>query len=130
VRLVSVAARHFRSLRDVRLPVREYLTVVIGENNAGKSNLLDVVRLVTDPLDGRRDRYWDIDDVARMPGAGAAELTATYSLTSSEQLGTYSQSVLDDMASVRYRVIYTPPVGSELRGRLLWNRWRGKVQRP
>lgn len=45
MRLKSIQARNFRSLRDVRVPVRKFLTVVIGENNAGKSNLLDVVRL-------------------------------------------------------------------------------------
>jgi putative ATP-dependent endonuclease of the OLD family len=120
VRLVSLEARHFRSLRDVRVPLREHLTVVIGENNGGKSNLLDVVRLVTDPLDGRRDRYWDVDDVTRMPNPGHPELTAIYACTSLDQLGTYSQGLLDDMESVRYRVTYTPPVGTEARGRLTW----------
>lgn len=57
MRLAWIEARHFRSFREVRVPVREHLTVVIGENNGGKSNLLDAVRLLTDPLDGRRDRY-------------------------------------------------------------------------
>jgi putative ATP-dependent endonuclease of OLD family len=125
--LTSIKARNFRSLRDVRVPVREHLTVVIGENNAGKSNLLDVVRLLTDPLDGRRDRYWDVDDVARMPRTGPVELTATFGLSSREQLGVYSQGVLDDMASVRYRVTYAPPVGAETRGRLTWVSGEGRT---
>lgn len=120
VRLLSVEARHFRSLRDVRVPVREHLTVVIGENNGGKSNLLDVVRLVTDPLDGRRDRYWEVDDVTRMPTPAHPELTAVYTCTSPDQLGTYSQGLLNDMESVRYRVTYAPPVGTETRGKLTW----------
>ncbi|WP_255638076.1 ATP-dependent endonuclease [Amycolatopsis sp. DSM 110486] len=120
MRLTSVEARNFRSLRDLRVPIREHLTVVIGENNGGKSNLLDVVRLLTDPLDGRRDRYWDVDDVARMPGGGATQLSATFALTSPDQLGIYSQGVLDDMASVRYQVAYTQPVGTETRGKLTW----------
>jgi putative ATP-dependent endonuclease of OLD family len=120
VKLVSVEARYFRSLRDVRVSLRDHLTVIIGENNGGKSNLLDVVRLVTDPLDGRRDRYWELDDVARMPDSGHPELTAVYACTSPDQLGTYSQGLLDDMESVRYRVTYTPPVGTEARGRLTW----------
>ncbi|WP_436493194.1 ATP-dependent nuclease [Actinokineospora sp. HUAS TT18] len=126
MKLASIEARNFRSLRDVRVPVREHLTVVIGENNGGKSNLLDVVRLLTDPLDGRRDRYWDIDDVARMQGIGPVELTATYELTSRDQVGVYSQGVLDDMTSVRYQVMYAPPVGSETRGRLTWIAGEGR----
>ncbi len=120
MRLTSIEARNFRSLRDLRVPVCEHLTVVIGENNGGKSNLLDVVRLLTDPLDGRRDRFWDADDVARMPGSEAVELAATFKLTSADQLGIYSQGVLDDMQTVRYRVSYTAPVGAETRGRFTW----------
>ncbi|MBB5856355.1 ATP-dependent endonuclease [Amycolatopsis umgeniensis] len=126
MRLTSLEARNFRSLREVRLPVREHLTVVIGENNGGKSNLLDLVRLLTDPLDGRRDRYWDADDVARMPGSGIVELGATFAMTSPTQLGIYSQGALDDMESVRYRVTYTAPVGSETRGKLTWVAGEGR----
>ncbi|ONI88007.1 hypothetical protein ALI22I_19875 [Saccharothrix sp. ALI-22-I] len=120
MRLASVGARNFRSLRAVCVPLREHLTVVIGENNGGKSNLLDVIRLVTDPLDGRRDRFWDVDDVSRMPDAATAELVATYRSTDREQLGTYSQGVLADMSSVRYQVTYSPPVGTETRGKVTW----------
>ena len=118
--LKSVTARCFRSLRDVTIPLREHVTVVIGENNGGKSNLLDGIRLLTDPLDGRRDRYWDVDDVTRIPDAQAAMLTATYAVTTQEQLGTYSQGVLADMTTVRYQVIYTPPSGTDVRGRIRW----------
>jgi putative ATP-dependent endonuclease of the OLD family len=126
VKLVAVEAQNFRSLQHVRVPVREFLTVVIGENNGGKSNLLDVIRLVTDPLDGRRDRYWDVDDVARMPGASAVTLSATYALTTREQMGIYSQGLLDDMTSVRYQVSYLPPIGTEVRGKLQWTAGQGR----
>ena len=45
------------------------LTVLVGENNGGKSNVIDAMRLLTLPLNGRRDRYAEDDDVRR----GAAE---------------------------------------------------------
>lgn len=120
MRLARIEARRFRSFREIRVPVREHLTVVIGENNGGKSNLLDAVRLLTDPLDGRRDRYWDVDDVARMPGDQPVELSATFALSTPTQLGIYSQGALDDMTSVRYQATYTPPVGTETRGKVTW----------
>jgi putative ATP-dependent endonuclease of OLD family len=126
MRLASIEARNFRSLRCVRVPIREHLTVVIGENNGGKSNLLDAIRLVTDPLDGRRDRYWDAEDVARIPDADSVVLTATYSLTAPEQMGTYSQAMLQGMEFVRYQVTYTPPAGTELRGKTHWTAGEGR----
>jgi putative ATP-dependent endonuclease of OLD family len=45
------------------------LTVLVGENNGGKSNIIDALRLLTLPLSGRRDRYPEDDDLRR----GSAE---------------------------------------------------------
>jgi putative ATP-dependent endonuclease of OLD family len=118
--LKSVTACGFRSLHSVRIPLREHLTVVIGENNGGKSNLLDALRLLTDPLDGRRDRYWDLNDLCRAPDVTAATLTADYQITDPEQLGTYSQGTLPDMSTVRYQVTFTAPTGTHSRGRIAW----------
>jgi putative ATP-dependent endonuclease of OLD family len=41
------------------------LTVFVGENNGGKSNLVDAIRLLTLPLSGRRERYPEEDDLRR-----------------------------------------------------------------
>jgi putative ATP-dependent endonuclease of OLD family len=118
--LKSVTVSGFRSLHSVRIPLREHLTVVIGENNGGKSNLLDALRLLTDPLDGRRDRYWDVSDLSRAPDITTATLTADYQITDPEQLGTYSQGALADMSTVRYQVTFTTPTGTHTRGRIAW----------
>lgn len=120
MRLSSIEVQGFRSLHAVTVPLREHLTVVLGENNGGKSNLLDALRLVTDPLDGRRERYWEADDLCRTPGTKLAALTATYQVTSSDQLGTYSQGLLPDLHTVRYQVTYTPPAGTATRGTMTW----------
>nr|WP_281247460.1 AAA family ATPase [Saccharopolyspora shandongensis] len=120
MRLKSVDAAGFRSLISVTVPLREHLTVVIGENNGGKSNLLDAIRLLTDPLDGRRDRYWDANDISRAPDVTAATLAAEYEITDPEQLGTYSQGVLADMSTVRYQLTFTAPTGVHTRGRITW----------
>jgi len=40
------------------------LTVLVGENNSGKSNIIDAIRLVTAPSDGRRTRYCEASDVS------------------------------------------------------------------
>ncbi|WP_425273060.1 ATP-dependent nuclease [Saccharomonospora piscinae] len=118
--LKSVGAASFRSLLSVTVQLREHLTVVIGENNGGKSNLLDAIRLLTDPLDGRRDRYWDMNDISRASDVAAATLTAEYEITDPDQLGTYGQGALADMSTVRYRLSFTAPTGAHIRGRITW----------
>lgn len=75
-------------------PTAEHRTVVIGENNGSKCSVLDALRLLTDPLDGRRDRYGDVNDLCCAPDVTAATLTADSQFTDPEQLGTCSQGAL------------------------------------
>jgi len=49
-RIVEFRVQGIRSLEDVRLPVRDGLTVLIGENGTGKSSLLEAVELLHKPL--------------------------------------------------------------------------------
>jgi putative ATP-dependent endonuclease of the OLD family len=49
--------QRFRSCADVTVRFHPELTVLVGENNGGKSNIVDALRLLTLPLSGRRDRY-------------------------------------------------------------------------
>lgn len=41
------------------------MTVLVGENNGGKSNIVDAIRLLTLPLSGRRERYAEDEDLRR-----------------------------------------------------------------
>ncbi|NEW30414.1 ATP-dependent nuclease [Nocardia cyriacigeorgica] len=59
-----LAVRNFRNLADIDLELQPG-TVIVGENRAGKSNLLQALRLVLDPslsytdLKLRREDFWD-----------------------------------------------------------------------
>jgi putative ATP-dependent endonuclease of OLD family len=57
--------QRFRSCADVTVRFHRELTVLVGENNGGKSNIVDALRLLTLPLSGRRDRYPEHDDLRR-----------------------------------------------------------------
>ena len=71
--LNSLRLECFRSCPNVPINLRPDLTVLVGENNGGKSNIIDALRLLTLPLNGRRERYPDDDDLRR----GSAEKTFT-----------------------------------------------------
>src|SRR5919106_5069034 len=47
--LIELTARNFRSLRHVAIPLRS-LSVLVGPNNAGKSNVLDLIRFLSDSV--------------------------------------------------------------------------------
>ena len=61
--LQKLRLQRFRSCEDVTVKLQPSLTVLVGENNGGKSNVIDGVRLLTLPLNGRRDRYPEKDDL-------------------------------------------------------------------
>ncbi|MNV65254.1 recombination protein F [compost metagenome] len=53
--LKRLTAKNFRSFDQIEIPLYEDLTVFAGENNGGKSNAIDAMRLLTLPLSGRRE---------------------------------------------------------------------------
>jgi putative ATP-dependent endonuclease of OLD family len=71
--LDALKIQRFRSCADVSVPFRQDLTVFVGENNGGKSNIVDAIRLLTLPLNGRRERYAEDEDLRR----GSAESSFT-----------------------------------------------------
>ena len=44
MRITSVRVRNFRGIRDLRIDLDE-VTVLIGENNSGKTSVLEALRL-------------------------------------------------------------------------------------
>lgn len=67
--LGKLTISRFRSCENVTVSLRPHLTVLVGENNGGKSNVVDAIRLLTLPLSGRRERYPEDEDVRRHANA-------------------------------------------------------------
>ena len=63
--LDAIKLDRFRSCADTRIKFQSDLIVPVGENNGGKTNIIDAFRLLTLPLNGRRDRYPDDDDIRK-----------------------------------------------------------------
>jgi len=53
---VRSRSRGFRSCYDSTVTFQPGLTLIVGENNSGKSNVIDAIRLATSPLSRRRTR--------------------------------------------------------------------------
>lgn len=63
--LESLKLERFRSCLNATISFQSDLSVLVGENNGGKSNIVDGLRLLTLPLNGRRERYPEDDDLRR-----------------------------------------------------------------
>jgi putative ATP-dependent endonuclease of OLD family len=47
--LKELNLRNFRSFSDCSVTFKPDLTILVGENNSGKSNTIDAIRLLTPP---------------------------------------------------------------------------------
>lgn len=129
--LGRVRAKGFKSLLSADVPLRQGVTVVVGENNAGKSNLIDALRLLTDPLDGRRSRWWEAEDVHPWAEAGA-ELTAVYGGMEAAEAATHLQALVpaaDEPGLLgghraRYTVQFARPAADTRPQRPVWSAGR------
>lgn len=70
MRVAAIHARGFRNL-DGRIPLSAPLTILVGENNAGKSNVIDACRVLFEPEAGPRSRRWITADDFAHDGRGS-----------------------------------------------------------
>src|SRR5258708_12924541 len=61
MRLSTVQIKNFRGLRDVQIDLAS-TTLLIGENNCGKTSFLDAIRLVMSRSAGRKTGTFDSYD--------------------------------------------------------------------
>lgn len=114
--------RGFRSAADATVSFQPGVTVLVGENNAGKSNVMDAIRLLTLPLDVKGGGlYPDRDDLHRDSCAKdvhsedcrtTIELSARYRSTVEGDLDRFSQAFDQDGQTAGYHLTITlPPTG-------------------
>lgn len=121
--LKKLTAKNFRSFDQIEIPLYEDLTVFVGENNGGKSNAIDAMRLLTLPLSGRRELYCEPTDVRFGSVRPDFELEALFADLSPGQAGRLLSAVTDDsMSACKFGLQYVASGGySPVRPRL----WAG-----
>lgn len=115
--LQSVKIANFRSCGDVEVELQPTLTLLVGENNAGKSNVIEALRLGTLPLSGRKTRYFDMDDLARHHD-GTISITTKYAGLTAFQRAHYIGAVDLPTGIATYTTRYLLPDEKHPRGRL------------
>ena len=93
--LKNIKLRNFRSFDAGQIHLQEDLTVFVGENNGGKSNAIDAMRLLTAPLGGRREIYCEPTDVRFQSSTSEFELEANFSKLDIGQQGRFISAASD-----------------------------------
>lgn len=106
--LRSLSIRGFRSCYDTTIDFRSVLTLIVGENNAGKSNVIDALRLATSPLSRRRTRYFEREDKSWGVEYPTVDLSLAFAGLTELQRGQYITALDLETETVTYGVRYTP----------------------
>lgn len=93
--LQKLSLNNFRSFRQSEIPLCKDLTILVGENNGGKSNAIDAIRLLTTPLGGRRDLYCEATDIRFGSADRKFELAGTFTELSPAQQGRMISAATD-----------------------------------
>jgi putative ATP-dependent endonuclease of the OLD family len=95
--LKTLKLRNFRTFDDTEILLRPDLTVFVGENNGGKSNGIDAIRLLTKPLGGRRDLYCETTDIRIGSAQREFELVGRFEGLSPPQQGRLISAATDNL---------------------------------
>lgn len=110
--LKTIGLRNFRSFDAGEVELQKDLTVFVGENNGGKSNAIDAIRLVTQPLGGRREIYCEPTDVRFQSPTKGFELEAVFSDLSVGQQGRLISASTDaTLSEARFGIRYNGGLG-------------------
>lgn len=94
--LSQLYLNNFRSFSNEQISFEPGLTVLVGENNGGKSNIIDAIRLLSMPLSGRRELYCEQTDIRFGVTPRAFELRATFGGLSPPQQGRLLSATTND----------------------------------
>lgn len=111
--LDTITISNFRSFDRIEIPLCKDLTVFVGENNSGKSNAIDAIRLITTPLGGRREIYAELTDIRFGSVDRKFEIEALFSHLSPPQQGRLLSATTDhSLESVRFGLTYNDNTNS------------------
>ncbi|MCI3226035.1 ATP-dependent endonuclease [Streptomyces sp. NP-1717] len=104
--LRQLGIRNFRSCYDIEVDFQPGITLLVGENNSGKSNVIEALRLATTPLNRRATRWFDEVDLSHGREGQEAQFRATYDGLSAAQRAHYITALDMDSNQAAYTTTY------------------------
>jgi putative ATP-dependent endonuclease of OLD family len=105
--LSQIDLKNFRSFSNETILLEKKLSVLVGENNGGKSNIVDAIRLLSSPLSGRRELYCEQTDIRFGAPTREFEISASYKeLTPPQQGRLLSATTSDTLEEATFGLTY------------------------
>jgi putative ATP-dependent endonuclease of OLD family len=119
--LRTLTLSNFRSCYDTTVKLKPTLTLLVGENNGGKSNVVEALRLATVPLSMRRTRFFEADDRSHGRGSEVIELGLEFDGLTGIQRSQYYPALDFDTGRPLYKVRFRPGETLAKRAQPTWH---------
>jgi putative ATP-dependent endonuclease of OLD family len=119
--LRTLKLTNFRSCYDTTVKLQPTLTLLVGENNGGKSNVVEALRLATVPLSMRRTRFFEADDRSHGRETEAIELGLEFDGLTEIQRSQYYPALDFDTGRPLYKVRFRPGETLAKRAQPTWH---------
>jgi putative ATP-dependent endonuclease of OLD family len=126
--LSQLRLTNFRSFAEELVSFERRLTVLVGENNGGKSNLIDAIRLISTPLSGRRELYCEQTDIRFGTDSRTFTIQATFDELAPPQQGRLISATTDDTLSKACFGLTYDAAGKQ--SHIRPNLWAGRFKTP
>lgn len=123
--LSHLTIRNFRSCKETEVKFQPGVTLLVGENNAGKSNIVDAIRLGLDPLSGRPTRYFETDDLTE-DATDPIDIDLEFKDATDFQKALFINGLDLKSGTIHYQTSYLPATQERPRGKRL--RTAGKIR--
>lgn len=120
MRLHTLAVQNFRSCYKVEVILAPHLSLLVGENDAGKSNVIDALRAALPPASGRASFWFDRDrDLSHGQPAGTSiEITRAFADLTPTEDALFTPALVDRhrklVHTIRYDTDPTRPRGQRV----------------
>lgn len=116
--LSHLTIHNFRSCKETEVKFQPGVTLLVGENNAGKSNIVDAIRLGLDPLSGRATRYFEADDLTEN-ATGPIDIALEFKDATDFQKALFINGLDLETGTIQYQTSYLPATREMPRGKRL-----------
>jgi putative ATP-dependent endonuclease of OLD family len=125
VHLERLRLERFRSFENGQVFFHRDLTAIVGENNSGKSNIIDAIRLLFQPTNSRRDIYCEESDIRKGIPERSFVIKGELAGLSAAQRGLLASAVPNQkLGHARYGLTFA----KDRRGRFRPTHWCGQFE--
>lgn len=132
MQLSQLSLNNFRSCRETTIAFAPDLTVIVGENAAGKSSIIDALRMATFPSTGRQTAWFSAEkDLSHGSAPGTpVDLSTRFSLLSENERAVYLAQLVDAHDELVYTATFATRVDVPKRSVLTWGVGDAGVEDP